>query len=472
MISEAIKNKKVFLICLVMLGGLVLFGIVRNPQILTATALRGYFVKHKSKQIPPLRGKITDRDGLVMAESLPAISLYLSPNKIKDKVNVVRELKRLTGLPLDVLEKKVSSSKKFVWVERQMDYALKKEVDSLNIKGLDYVGDQKRYYPQGKTASTVIGFCGIDTQPLAGVELWADKVLKKGVDVRLSLSSKLQKGLEGLLEQTAAQRVLNRAGIMVMNPVSGEIIAMAKLPGFDLNRFKEVSVGTYRNVFVTDILDAPSPLVAFLLSALASEKESKKKGSEAFYENLAMSSHDSVRQQMRNISEEELKRYFGQFGLGCTTGISFPGEVLSFYHYERLRHDGSGIAVTPLQLGRLTGAITQKGISAGPVLILGSDTTRKERLMREDTAALLKSALILNGTNWSKTEKIKTGGLSLDLNRYGVTKQPQRCGRAYIGFAEGGPLKNPLVVYAVAEGAHTGTAHIRLFRDSVELLMK
>ena len=122
-------------------------------------------------EISPKRGSIYDRNLENLAVNIPSYSLYARPGKISHSKKIARKLSPIVRMKVSSLTKKLRQKKVFVWLKRKLSLAQKKRIEALGLKGIGFVEESKRFYPQGELASSLLGFAGVDNQGLAGVEL-------------------------------------------------------------------------------------------------------------------------------------------------------------------------------------------------------------------------------------------------------------------------------------------------------------
>ena len=208
---------------------------------------------------PPVvinRADIIDRNGALLATTLPVPSLYADPKHVLDARVAARELVRvLPGLNKADLYAKLSSDKSFVWIERQLTPRQESAVNRLGIPGLDFEQEDKRIYPNGRLASDVLGYTSIDNKGLAGVERGLDKELRDQTKpVQLSIDLRIQAILRQEVSNQIAQFNASGGDGIIMNVNTGEVVAMVSLPDFDpndpgasppQNLFNRVTLGTY-----------------------------------------------------------------------------------------------------------------------------------------------------------------------------------------------------------------------------------
>ena len=217
------------------------------------------------------RGLILDRNGVVLADNITTTSLVLIPNQIKDKDKVSSDLASILGVSKDEMDKHVKKKTSIERVHpegRRLDYETADKIESLNHEGVYLVRESKRYYPYGNLLSHVLGYVGIDNQGLSGIELMYDKYLQgesgaikyfsdakgnklnlselylessSGMNVYLTIDINIQLALERELDNVESTLTPDNSLAVVMDPNTGEILAMASRPTFDPNNYKKFS---------------------------------------------------------------------------------------------------------------------------------------------------------------------------------------------------------------------------------------
>lgn len=218
------------------------------------------------------RGLILDRNGVVLADNITTTSLVLIPNQIKDKESVSKDIANILGVSKEEMDKHVYKETSIERVHpegRRLDYQTADKIESLNYEGVYLVRESKRYYPYGELLSHVLGYVGIDNQGLSGIELMYDKYLQgedgaikyfsdakgnklnlseiylessPGMNVYLTIDINIQLALERELSNVESTLEPDHSLAIVIDPNTGEILAMASRPTFDPNNYKNFSV--------------------------------------------------------------------------------------------------------------------------------------------------------------------------------------------------------------------------------------
>ena len=264
---------KITLLIIILLF-LVIIGKVFYIQVFSYKKINKYANNLWSRNLPIAsdRGKIYDRDGVVLADNITTTTLYLIPNQIKDKELTARKLSSILGVSYEEMYKhvsKISSIEKVHPEGRNLSYEISDKIAALNLDGVYLLKESKRYYPYDTYLSHTIGFVGIDNQGLSGIELLYDNYLtgksgaikyfsdakgnnlhlpevyempQDGVNITLTINYEIQASLERELANAVSKYSPEQAIGIVMNPNTGEIYAMSSRPNFSLSNYKEYDI--------------------------------------------------------------------------------------------------------------------------------------------------------------------------------------------------------------------------------------
>jgi len=420
----------VLLLCLAGLG-VKLFGIqIRQGQHLAERATRQY-----ERLLPVLsrRGTIYDRAGRELAVSLRVSSLFAQPAAVPDAARAARLLASVLHQPPRELQARLASDKPFVWLKRQLDPAEAEAVADLGLKGIGLVPESRRYYPREELAAHVLGMVGVDERGLEGIEHLYDDLLggkpeyitarqdalgrliyrqespepKAPIyDVYLTLDEVLQYVTERELAR-AVERSRAKAGTaLVLDPYTGEILALANRPTFDPNRYRAAGAAARRNRAATDYFE-PGSVFKVILAAAAVEEGVVRPGDQFHGENgaivvsgttirdhekhgwltvreiLAQSSNVGAIKIAQKLGKSLFYHYISGFGFGAVTGVDVPGETPGLIRRPKswsalslsVLSLGQEISVTPVQLAAAFGAVANGGQLVRPHVVRGLRTT-------------------------------------------------------------------------------------------------
>ena len=383
-------------------------------------------------KLKPRRGIIYDRHGRELAITVAAQSLFADPSLISNPRGVSQKLGRLLKIPAKDIYKKIKNkNRRFVWLRRHIKEKQAKTVQSWKIKGLAFLEEPKRVYPNGSMLAQTLGFVGRDGHGLEGIELSYDKILSgeekqvfvrkdawgrplfsdvntnliamksNGADIYLTIDSDLQfffeKELKSVVKKYSAQSALG----LIMDPQTGQILAMANAPSFNLNHPFKSKPEVFRNRCITDAFEPGSTFKSFIVATALKKglpPSSHYSGMEGKFEMeghiireaesthqfedmtlreiLSYSSNIGAAQLALDINQDFLYQSLKDFGFGSRLGILFPGEspgILNKPPWKRLQLAtigfGHAISVTPLQLVSAYAALASGGFLRKPYLV-------------------------------------------------------------------------------------------------------
>jgi cell division protein FtsI (penicillin-binding protein 3) len=380
-----------------------------------------------TEQVMPLRGSILDRFGEPLAMSISADSVFVRPAELPDDGSGAA-VARVLQIPPNRWVKKISTSAPFTWIKRQASPDELERLRDLNVPGVGTVPERRRFYPHDRMAAAVVGFAGIDSQGLGGIELAYDGYLRgvstevnverdargrrflarslvtetprQGANVVLTLDSSLQYVAERELDRRVAETRAKGGLVLMLDPRRGELLALAQNPSFDPNQRAGIDSGLLRNRAVSDAYE-PGSTMKGLLAAAALEHRVVKTSDLFFCENgnYAFGGHTihdhhgygwltvpEIFQFSSNIGATKVGERLGAkayhqalraFGIGSPTGVDLSGEQagllrpLSAWKQIDLATAsfGQGVAVTPIQLAAAYGAIANGGILMRPYIV-------------------------------------------------------------------------------------------------------
>ena len=404
-------------------------------QILSSKALKALAEKQHTQalQLQPDRGIIFDRNGEKLAATIMADSVCADPSKIDNPGEVAKTLASVLSTDRALIQKKLSGAKNFCWIARRIAPEQAGRVQELGIEGIFIVKEPKRFYPSGELAGHLIGFVGADATGLEGLELKYDQQLKgnpekllwtrdaKGkklyprvekpeavqkehYNLVLTIDSRIQHLVESHLKAAVKAKGAQGGFAIVMDPRTGEILALANEMGFDPNTFSTVNPATGKNKAITDCFDPGSTFKPFLAAAaleegvvketdrfdcengnytvadrVIHEAQRKRHGVLSFRDILKYSSNIGSVKVGERLGKEKFYQYIRSFGFGVKTGIDLPGEVSGLLRpvEKWTRVDaatiafGQGISVTAIQLITALSAIANQGVLMKPFVVRG-----------------------------------------------------------------------------------------------------
>ena len=241
----------------------------------------------RTLELPANRGRILDRNGLILASSVPASSLWAIPEDVEASPLQLAELARLLEMPLADLNKKLAEDKTFVWIKRQIDESAAQKIHALGIKGLYQRKEYKRKYPEGETSAHVVGFTNVEDKGQEGVELTFNKELAgkagsrrvikdrlgrvvegigeqvppvEGKDIQLSIDSKVQFFAYQKLRDAVIAHKAKAGSVVVLDSITGEVLALANYPSYVPDKRENLTGEQLRNRALTDTFEPGSTM--------------------------------------------------------------------------------------------------------------------------------------------------------------------------------------------------------------------
>jgi len=424
------RGRRYVLLMFLLVGfGVILFRLV-NLQVLQAAELtaRADRQHQKTVTLEGARGTVTDRHGKVLAMNVEVPSIFGVPTSLENPAHAARSLSSVLHLRREEIEKKLRQDKHFVWLARKVEPDQGQRLEQLSIDGIGMVMEGRRFYPKGPLLSHVLGFVGMDGLGLEGLErryesqLHGEKrltilqrdalgrtVFPKGLReqapspgqaLTLTIDEVIQYIAEKELEEAVDHAHAKSGTIIVMEPQTGAILAMAVSPRFDPNTVGSLTADRWRNRALTDTYE-PGSTMKVVVAAAALEEKVMMPGSMLFGENGRMTIanttiHDHEKlgwmtfaqmiQKSSNIGaaktgmllgEQRLYRYLQAFGFGQRTDIDLPGEVAGLLKSPRdwgrrslaSISMGQEVGVTPLQMVTAVSAIGNDGVLMKPFIV-------------------------------------------------------------------------------------------------------
>lgn len=420
----------------------VIGGRAFHLQVLQGDRLKRLGQRQHLKEwiVLPKRGAFIDRSGEPLALSMESQSVYIRPHRIQEADKVTRHLAEILGLRPAEVRQKIASERPFVWIKRQVSSPEAEKIQALNLDGIGMYYEPNRHYPQGQLAGHVIGFVGRDSEGLEGLELKYNdyirgeagssvaerdalgrRVLVEGIgglqippgsDIHLTLDTSIQHIAEKELEG-AVSKYRAKAGVaIVVDPRTGEVLALANYPSFDPNNYNKMSAEQRRNRTVTDSFEPGSTFKTILAAAALEEEVVGKEdlfycemgkypfagriihdthphGWLSFAKILQVSSNIGFTKIAEKVKKERYFKYIEKFGFGKGTGIDVPGEISglvrrpeSWAMIDLATHAfGQGIATTPMQMVMAYAAIANGGFLMRPFITRRIVSPRGEILL-------------------------------------------------------------------------------------------
>jgi cell division protein FtsI (penicillin-binding protein 3) len=387
--------------------------------------------------LPAGRGAILDRDGRQLAMSLDAADVYADPSLVTHPNEVARQLAPLLGVPAgDLLTDLHDRSSTFVYLARQVDNDVVERIRKLELAGIGFLDVTKRYYPNGPMAPQVLGSVGVDGSGLSGLELeYQDELAGKagervlevdphnhlipqgenfdqppvpGEDVVTTIDREIQYRVQLALADAVRRNQAKGGTVIVMDPHTGDILAMATYPSFDPAHFSDYTSARLQNPAIVSVYEPGSvnkvitasaaiqdgviPLdqqlevpdyigidVAECPECIFHDAHSHPVEPMTIADIIAQSSNVGTIKLAQRVGQVRMAQYLAMFGLGQPTGVGFPGEqdgILPSLPDWTVASMGTipvgqGVAVTPLQMAAVYAAVANDGVWIQPRLVRG-----------------------------------------------------------------------------------------------------
>ena len=434
---------------------IVLAGRALDMQVLHSTFFeqQGDARQLRHVTIPANRGDIVDRNGEPLAISTPVNSIWLDPQEFSAEAESLKKLARLLSIDVSRLKKKISAyqGREFMYLKRHVSPELASKVLQLNIKGVALQDEYRRYYPAGEVAAHVIGFADIDDNGQEGVELAFDEWLKgepgrkqvirdrygravddvkrisssePGKPIRLSVDKRLQYLTYRTLKAAVLKHNAVAGSAVVLDVDSGEVLAIANQPSFNVNDRSQLRPGSTRNRAVTDVFEPGSTMKPLTVAAALESgrwrdyykvetgpgymmvmgntiRDTHNYGDLDVAGVIVKSSNVGISKIALSLDAEQQWGMYQKLGFGVDTGSGFPGEASGRLSADALNNDferatlafGYGVSVTSLQLARAYAAIASGGYLK-PVSFLNQEKAPTgERVMSAETAAAVRKMM-------------------------------------------------------------------------------
>ncbi|MGZ4732666.1 MAG: penicillin-binding transpeptidase domain-containing protein [Terriglobales bacterium] len=477
--------------------------------------------QQRTTEVAAKRGIIYDRAGRELAMSVSVDSVFAVPADIPDLAGTISLVARITKADPRELLAKCKAARTFCWLARKADAETADRIRSMNLRGIYFQKESKRFYPKRELSAQVLGYVGMDDEGLSGIERanddelrgkpgrmlisvdarrkWFGSVEKQpdpGENVVLTIDEKIQYIAERELETAMQQTHAESGTVVVENPKTGEILALANRPTFNPNLARDITPQKLKDHAVSDVYEPGSTFKVVTIAAALEEKlthpnevfdcqmgsivingmrirDSKPHGLLSVAGILAESSDVGAIKIALRLGEERFYKYIRAFGFGQHTGIELPGETRGLSkplnRWSKVSIGaismGQEIGVTPLQLVAMISTIANDGVWVAPRIVAGTTEPQgtpqmvafhpgaQRRVISPLTAAQMKQMMqgvVLHGTGkkailegYSSAGKTGTGQKVDPATRaYSHTKYVA----SFAGFA---PINDPAITVAV-----------------------
>jgi cell division protein FtsI (penicillin-binding protein 3) len=424
------KVRIIFLSCLLFFCFVLILGRMFQLQVLKKEQLYKLAAQQQNVQIPlvPKRGTVYDTKGNELAVSIEVDSVYADARKVVDVEKTANELASILQIDRKELKQRLKNHRPFEWVQRKISSKEAERIKALQLPGFSFLKENRRFYPNSKLAAHLIGFVGLDSKGLEGVEFQYDALLNGenhvwtaardalGREIAMgnvpfekedhyrNIVLTIDKPIQHITE-TELDRGVEKWGAkggmaIAMDPLTGKILAMASYPTFNPNQFIQYRSKSWRNEAVSDVFE-PGSLFKVFLAAAALEEQAVRPSDSFFCENgsytvydrtihdhskhgwltfqqiIKFSSNIGASKVGEKMGRERFYRYISAFGFGEKTRINLPGEGKGIVHHPRYWPPvaldtisfGQGISVTGIQLVTALSAIANGGFLMKPYVV-------------------------------------------------------------------------------------------------------
>jgi cell division protein FtsI (penicillin-binding protein 3) len=466
----------------------------------------------RTLELPANRGRILDRNGLLLASSVPAPSIWAIPEDVErgDKAGL-QQLARLLEMPLAELNKRLENEDKtFVWVKRQVDEGVAKEIAALNLKGIHQRMEYRRQYPEGEAAAHVVGFTSVEDHGQEGMELAFDKELAgragsrrvikdrlgrvvedvgeqvpplDGRDLQLSVDSKVQFFAWQKLRDAVIENKAKAGSVVVLDALTGEVLALANYPSYSPGKRQNLTGEQLRNRALTDTFEPGSTMKPFTIGLAletgrvtpqtqiqtspgyvviggAKISDSHAHGLLTVQQVIQKSSNIGTLKIALQMQPREMWEIFSEAGFGQKPQITFPGAVSGRLRpYKTWRpveqatmSYGYGLSASLFQMARSYTVWANNGNIIPATLLKTADHPVGTRVFSAKTAAEIRTMLQMAAGPGGTGPKAQTVGYSVGGKSGTAHKQ---VGKGYatnkyrswfVGLA---PIDKPRIIVAV-----------------------
>ena len=465
----------------------------------------------RNLDLPANRGRILDRNGNILASSVPVPSIWASPEDIDRDPDKLKALAKLLGMSQNELDKKLSDEDKtFVWLKRQVDESVAQQIADLKIKGVYDRKEYKRIYPEGESVAHVVGFTNVENIGQEGVELTFNKelggkagtrrVIKDrlgqvvddigemlppvdGQDLQLSIDSKVQYFAYEKIKEAVVNNRAQAGSVVVLDAKTGEVLALANYPSYSPNRRGNLSGAQLRNRALTDTFEPGSTMKPIVVS-LALDKglvkpetliqtapgklqmgsatitDAHPHGVLSVNEVIQKSSNVGTVKIALQMQPHDMWEMFTQVGLGQKPKVPFPGavagKVRAYKTWKPIEQAtmsyGYGLSASLFQLAQAYSVFANDGELLPVSLVKNASQPTGARVLTPQTAVAIRHMLHLVTLPGGTATKAQTMGYSVG-GKTGTAHKVEGKGYAghkYRGFFVGiAPIENPRVVVAV-----------------------
>ncbi len=510
---------------LVLAFGLGFMGLIGRAIFIQAIGTEFYLKQGESRYVrtfslPARRGRITDRNGQILAASVPSPSIWAIPRDVQATPEQLQALATLLGMAPSELSSRLEESQSFVWLRRQVDTEVATQIKALGIKGIYQEREYRRHYPEGEAAAHVVGFTNVEDKGQEGMELSFQKVLQgkngsrsvvrdrlgrivedvgdkiepnDGKDIALSLDSKIQFFAYQRIRDAVAEHHAKAGSVVVLDVRTGEVLALTNFPSYTPEDRRGLTGAQLRNRTLTDTFEPGSTMKPFVV-ALALQtgrvrpdtmiqtapgriqvtgstiSDAHPHGLLSVEQVIQKSSNVGVVKMAMQMQPREMWEMFSAVGLGQKPPLNFPGVVSGrlrpFKNWRPIEQAtmsyGYGLSASLFQLARAYTVFAREG-DLPPVTLLKTDQPPQGApVISPEVAHAMRKMLAMAAGDGGTAPKAQVPGYSVG-GKTGTAHKQEGGGYAgskyrawFVGMA---PVSDPRVVVAVMVDEPTAGKH-------------
>jgi cell division protein FtsI (penicillin-binding protein 3) len=424
------KVRIIFLSCLLFFCFVLILGRMFQLQVLKKEQLYKLAAQQQHVQIPlvPKRGTVYDSKGNELAVSIEVDSVYADARKVVDVEKTGNELASILQIDRKELKQRLKSHRSFEWIQRKISSKEVEQIKALHLPGICFLKENRRFYPNSQLAAHLVGFVGLDSKGLEGIEFQYDALLNGenhvwtsardalGREIAMgkvpfekedhyrNIALTIHKPIQHITETELGRGVEKwgaKGGLAIaMDPSTGKILAMVSYPTFNPNQFIQYRSKSWRNRAISDVFEPGSLFKTFLAAAALEEQvvrpsdsffcengsytvydrtihDHSKHGWLTFQQIIKFSSNIGASKVGEKMGRDRFYRYISAFGFGEKTRINLPGEGKGIVHHPRYWPPvaldtisfGQGISVTGIQLVTALSAVANGGFLMKPYAV-------------------------------------------------------------------------------------------------------
>ena len=465
----------------------------------------------RTLELPANRGRILDRNGLMLATSVPSPSIWAIPEDVQRDKAKLAELARLLEMTLAELNKKLENEDKtFVWLKRHVEEPVAGQIAALNMRGIYQRKEYKRQYPEGEAAAHVVGFTDVEDHGQEGMELAFNQTLAgragsrrvikdrlgrvvedvgdqvppvDGRDLQLSIDSKVQFFAHQKLREAVLEHKAKAGSVVVLDVATGEVLALANYPSYTPAKRQNLSGAQLRNRALTDTFEPGSTMKPFI-AALALQKglvrpetmiqtapgrltigsatisDAHPHGMLSVNQVIQKSSNVGIVKLAMQTQPREMWEMFSQLGFGQKPQVPFPGAVSgrlrAFKTWKPIEQAtmsyGYGLSTSLFQMARAYSVFARDGELVPVTMLHTSDPAAGVRVLDAKNAIAVRNMLHMAAGAGGTAPKAQALGYSVGGKTGTAHKQEGKgyADKKYRGFFVGmAPVENPRIVVAV-----------------------